>query len=365
MSKQKLAKLNYIDAIRGIAIIMVVMHHAAQQGTIHLPHILAVFLSLGTRGVQLFFIASAFTLFRSYQYRSALEKQPTRNFFIRRIFRIAPAYYLAIIYYTYHESFGGKFWFGAQPFISVYNTISNILFVHGVSPYWINSLVPGGWSITVEMMFYTIFPLLFLKIKTIKDAFVFLIFSLLFKIIIQEILIYNYYISSDFLWKIFLFYYFPSQLPIFALGIIMYFLIQNIQDIYTVSLKIKVLTVILIALQIGTSFNFLFFNHIVFGVLFVLFGIFLSNGKLSFLSISVIRYIGKISYSMYILHFIVISWLSKFNLIDFSQNYLINYVLKVSLILVITITMSTISYKLIEEPFQKIAKKLILKLEAI
>ena len=59
MNDIKLGKLHYIDAMRGIAILMVVIHHSAQQGTVKMPHGLSVFLSLGTRGVQLFFIASA------------------------------------------------------------------------------------------------------------------------------------------------------------------------------------------------------------------------------------------------------------------------------------------------------------------
>jgi len=32
------------------------------------------------------------------------------------------------------------------------------LFVHGFHPQTINSVVPGGWSIAVEMTFYAVFP---------------------------------------------------------------------------------------------------------------------------------------------------------------------------------------------------------------
>lgn len=32
------------------------------------------------------------------------------------------------------------------------------LFVHGFHPQSINSVVPGGWSIAVEMTFYAVFP---------------------------------------------------------------------------------------------------------------------------------------------------------------------------------------------------------------
>ncbi|MEN3322508.1 acyltransferase [Mariniflexile soesokkakense] len=363
MSVTKLEKLNYIDAIRGLAIIMVVMHHTAQQGFVKIPHAVAVFFSLGSRGVQLFFIASAFTLFRSYKNRSLAENMPTRNFFIRRFFRIAPIYYLAILYYIFHESLGARYWLGTQPYISIYNKISNILFLHGFSPYWTNTLVPGGWSIAVEMMFYVVFPFLFFRIKTINNAFVFLNVSLIFKLIFQEILSYNQLMASDFLWNEYLFYYFPCQLPIFALGIIMFFLIQDSKSIRQVSNKVIIFLLVLLPLQIGSALDFLYLNHIIFGIIFVFFGVLLSKGKFRFLNIPLIRYIGKISYSMYIFHFIVISWLAKYHLMDFFDNYLINYVTRLLLVLFISIIVSKISYSLVEVPFQKFAKRIISKME--
>jgi peptidoglycan/LPS O-acetylase OafA/YrhL len=359
----KLEKLNYIDAIRGIAILMVIVHHTAQQGTINAPYPISVILSLGTRGVQLFFIASAFTLFRSYKNRNSFEKSPTKNFFIRRFFRIAPIYYLAIIYFILHQYINVPYWLGNQPYISVYNKISNILFLHGFSPYWINSLVPGGWSIAVEMMFYALFPFLFLKIKTINDAFIFLNITLIFKLIFQEFFNYFQFIPSNYLKREFLFYYFPSQLPVFAMGIIMFFLIENIKSLDKVSIKIKLITFFLLLLQVGSTFDFLYLNHLVFGILFLIFGILLSKGKLSFITNSLIRYIGKISFSMYIIHFIVISWLKYFNLIDFTNNYFINYLTRFSLIVTVSMFISTITYKLVEIPFQNFAKSLIRKME--
>lgn len=45
-----------------------------------------------------------------------------------------------------------SYWQASQPNITIGNVISNF-YCHGLSPYWINSLVPGGWSITVEMFF--------------------------------------------------------------------------------------------------------------------------------------------------------------------------------------------------------------------
>jgi len=363
MNVVKIQKLDYIDVIRGIAILMVVITHTAQQGIVKLPHALSVFLSLGARGVQLFFIASAFTLFRSYTQRNRNEKSPVKNFFIRRFFRIAPIYYLGILYYLIRITYNLPYWQGNQIVITKFNIISNFFYCNGLSPYWINSVVPGGWSITVEMFFYILFPFLFKRIRNINSAFIFLNLSLVIKLVLQEIFQYSNFISDAYLWREFLFYYFPSQLPIFALGIILYFLIENADNIKLVKTKNFTFLFILLPLQIGSKFDFLYLNHIIFGIIFIGFAIFLSKGKFNFLSQSFIRYIGKISFSIYIIHFIVIAWLAKFHLIDFCDNYLINFMLRFTVVLLLSVFISTLSYRIIEIPFQNLAKRLILKAE--
>jgi len=364
MNVIKLEKLDYIDTIRGMAILMVIITHTAQQGVVKLPHILSVFFSFGARGVQLFFIASAFTLFRSYEKRNKMEKSLLKNFFIRRFFRIAPIYYLGIIYYIFRIMYNLPYWMGSQSHITKSNIISNFFYCHGFSPYWINSFVPGGWSITVEMFFYILFPFLFKRIKNINSAFIFFNVSLLIKLILQEIFQYANFISDAYLWREFLFYYFPSQLPIFVLGIILYFLIENLDNVKLVKTKNIVCLFVLLPIQIGSKFDFLYVNHLIFGIIFVVFALVLSKEKLSFLSKSFIRYIGKISFSIYIIHFIVIAWLAKFHLIDFYDNYLINFMLRFILILFFSTLISTLTYSVIEIPFQSLAKRIIIKAES-
>ncbi len=362
MKNRKIEKLHYIDAIRGIAILMVLITHTAQQGVVKVPNELSVIFSLGARGVQLFFIASAFTLFRSYKSRG-VERRPRENFFIRRFFRIAPVFYLGILYYIIRIKFDLPFWLGQQSYISNWNIWSNFFFLHGLSPYWINSFVPGGWSITVEMMFYMLFPFLFKKIKNYNDALIFLNVSLIVKLFFQEFLQYFVSIPDALIWREFLYYYLPCQLPIFALGLVMYFVIENRSVLADLNSKMILLFLVLLPLQIGSHFDFLYLNHIIFGVLFVFFGFLLSKGKLKFFSNVVTRYVGKISFSIYIIHFIVISWLARFNLVDFCDYYLLNFLIRFLVITSLSVVLSSLSYNWIEIPFQNFAKKLISKRE--
>src|SRR3954453_3371021 len=91
-------KLTFIEALRGYAILGVVLTHSTQKLT-DLPHWLHNIGIQGARGVQLFFIVSAFTLFYSLSRKYETHSLEVKDFFIRRFFRIAPAFYAAFLFY--------------------------------------------------------------------------------------------------------------------------------------------------------------------------------------------------------------------------------------------------------------------------
>jgi len=340
---------------------MVIIVHANQHGSVVMPKLFSIFLSLGSRGVQLFFVASAITLFLSLNRRLAIEGNLTFNFFLRRFFRIAPMYYLGIIYYIFQDGLGERYWLGDQHTITVSNIISNITFLNGINPYWITSLVPGGWSITVEMMFYFFIPFLFKYIKTFNQAINFLILSLIIKLVLQEILLLNFFDVLERLLREYLYFYFPSQLPVFAIGIVVYFLIFRDNKLNEINNYKSLLIFVLILAQVGIKIDVLFVNHILFAILFGILTFFLSKGILTFLINKATMFLGKISYSLYLVHFAVIYWLGYYNCLDFNKNYLINFFMKLTVIVIISSIISLFTYNLIEIRFQRIANRIIKK----
>lgn len=91
-----LKRFDFIDALRGFAVLGVVMVHTGQ----YIPDLPSWFRNItdnGAYGVQLFFILSAFTLYLSMEKRGQLGDS-NLNFFIRRYFRIAPLFYLALFF---------------------------------------------------------------------------------------------------------------------------------------------------------------------------------------------------------------------------------------------------------------------------
>jgi peptidoglycan/LPS O-acetylase OafA/YrhL len=356
-------KLDYIDALRGLAILGVIMVHTNLYGSFNLPNSIGHIIAQGARGVQLFFLVSAFTLFLSFKNRSMIEKSPIRNFFLRRFFRIAPMYYIGIAYYLCLDDLGLRYLLGDSTNITIPIIISNFIFLHGFNPYWINSLVPGGWSIGVEMLFYAILPFVFSKVKNLNQAFNFFIFSTVAKLLLQLFFMKFQLISDDRIWSRFLFLYFPNQLPIFSLGILMYFIIIENESLSNISGKsILVFSSMLLA-HLCSGIQFILPNHILFGIGLLLLGLALSKFRFIGFVNPIVIYIGKISFSMYLVHFAVLHWLKSLNFLDYLGNGTLNYIARFSFVSILTIIVSSIFYKIIEVPFQEIGKRIIIRLE--
>jgi peptidoglycan/LPS O-acetylase OafA/YrhL len=143
-------KLDYVNALRGIAILMVLTVHAGQYVEVVEP-----VTRWGARGVQLFFVASAFTMVMSWRRRN----DGAIPFYVRRIFRIAPLFWLGILFYVS---------IAPATAFEVWHIVATATFTHGLFPQTISFVVPGGWSIANEMMFYAIFPLLMLLIGGVR-----------------------------------------------------------------------------------------------------------------------------------------------------------------------------------------------------
>src|SRR5580658_7481349 len=92
---------DYIDALRGYAILMVIAVHTAQSFP-DLPNPLAEVLKQGARGVQLFFVTSALTLSMSWVARH----ESAADFYTRRLFRIAPMFWIAIVFFLWLNGTG-------------------------------------------------------------------------------------------------------------------------------------------------------------------------------------------------------------------------------------------------------------------
>jgi len=352
-------KYQYIDSLRGIAILLVILGHVGNllgsKINSFFPDFLTRFINNGHLGVQLFFVVSAFTLMLSYQNRKS-EERATQKFFIRRYFRIAPMYYLGILYFTFQAFLGFDFSNLHWENLSIPNMVSNLLFIHGFIPSYINNYVPGGWSITVEFTFYFILPFLCTKITSLNRAIVFTLFSLLFSTFIQYILKGTYFDSNNYL-DLFFF----NQLPVFALGILAYWIITNKDDVIkTSTLAFLAFTVFIYIYIENVPYNF------VYSLIYFLLILILSKKSYHVLSNKVLAHIGKVSFSMYIVHFVVMSnhnkWLFWLDINDTKSAYL-SFIFTFGILFAVSYIISYFTYKYIEVSGQNLGRKLIKKLD--
>jgi exopolysaccharide production protein ExoZ len=146
-----------LDLLRGVAILLVVLVHCAQVTTSMVPGLGWFGTHYGELGVSLFFIVSGYTMMLTFGDR--VDLAAISAFYLRRAFRIVPLFWAAIflnLLLTKGEGF--KAW--APAGISASDILLTFSFLHWSSVTAFNSVVPGGWSIAVEMQFYLLFPLI-------------------------------------------------------------------------------------------------------------------------------------------------------------------------------------------------------------
>src|SRR5476649_325136 len=154
-------RIAVIDALRGVAIGLVVWYHVWQitwqPAAIPFTGIsLQSFAETGFLGVTLFFFISGFVLALPYvEARLATRPFPTvRHFFERRFFKIVPSYVLSMVvmlaigYQTYPS-----FWPAAK------DILFHLLFIHNWFASTDGTINGVMWSLATEVQFYFIFPL--------------------------------------------------------------------------------------------------------------------------------------------------------------------------------------------------------------
>ncbi len=168
-----------IEALRGVAALTVVAHHSwalsnqprwswSLEWLSWLPFVtpdsrFPVYLvveGFGLWGVMLFFMLSGYLLADTF-WRS--EPADLRVYFIRRFFRIAPAYYVCVgLLFLFFA--GHRLVFSEQ---GAKQLLANATFTHYLFPGTSSSLNVNGalWTLTIEMLLYAFLPIMALLVR--------------------------------------------------------------------------------------------------------------------------------------------------------------------------------------------------------
>lgn len=343
-------RLHYLDAIRGIAVLMVLTLHSTELSDISgFPAIMSRFITSGKFGVQLFFVVSGFTLF----FTLAQENKTKLNFYVRRFFRIAPAYYVAILAYSWYNNN-----WGVGPLL-------NFMFLHGFSPKYINSIVPGGWSIGIEMFFYLLVPYLFSYINDLPKAIYFLVFSFIIKTLAYYLLKLPILesLATD---GSFIYFWFPNQLPAFAMGFVLFFILYRKTEFSTQLTSSLLIFFGMVLLSIVINFP-LFSEHLLVALIFTLIiAVIARSNPIAWLENKLLLFIGRISYSAYLCQYMNIFLIKKikfYNLIPstVAGNTYLNFSLNLLILSAFTCIVAYCLFTCIEKPFQKLGMRIIHK----
>jgi peptidoglycan/LPS O-acetylase OafA/YrhL len=171
-------RIYFLDAMRGIAALMVVYFHYSTNFLKHYPEYSGANESLikfkyGGAGVELFFIISGFVILMTLE-----RSKKLKDFVVSRISRLYPPYWFALIFTSIsllilpitH----------ADP-LSLAQKLANILMFH--TWFGIPNIDGVYWTLGLELVFYTLMALLFVyKLHNKLGSVVFWIFNVLFLI---------------------------------------------------------------------------------------------------------------------------------------------------------------------------------------
>lgn len=354
-------KLSHIDQLRGVAILLVLLVHVCQsQGTV--SPLLYIISDFGKIGVQLFFFLSAYTLCLSFSNGRDLS---TGNFYIRRYFRIAPLYYTGILVYYLISGVPALHSNGALSHAESYtmsNVVANLLFVHGMVPPANNGIVPGGWSIGTEMLFYAMFPAIYFVYSRYRSVRSIILIPILAFLMANAFAVVAYYAGAQVFSDLFYYYFILNQLPVFTVGLSYFFLekagyfkASRMFSVLTFAVLISIAFVAMYKLDHNISLS-IFVASLSFCFLFTFF-------KQSNFKFRLLARIGQLSFSIYIFHFLFAWPLSTALAARLSMHlhpYLV-YAICYVVVLMLSMMVATISEYLIEKPGIDLGKQLIRK----
>ncbi len=345
----------FLDGFRGYAILLVIFGHLNME-----------YLFLAQFGVTLFFFVSGFLITKLLIAEFSKTKTISlKDFYLRRLFRLYPALIFFLIVTLL------AIWI-AQYQLVVLDIVAGLFYFTNYYLVYFPPAVPDNypltakilWSLSVEEHFYLIFPFIFLLFYKINNRrfLYFLGASLVFFFLLRVGL---WLRSTDIIFTFNETYYTTHTRAdsilygCFSALLLYAYNTTIVSKWYVRILKVAFVpllatVVLLVSQRYEAAWYQITVKHSWTGFLLCLVvpAFLFVNGKSWIASIftnKFILYIGKLSYSLYLFHWVSLKFISTY----YSEHHLIWY----TLVIAATFILAVISYHFIERPFLQLRRK--------
>lgn len=365
-----------LNAIRFFAALLVIIHHIERtKYKFDLPNVYTnSFIGgvFGQVGIILFFVLSGFLitylLLEEYRYSGTIS---IKGFYMRRVLRIWPLYYLIIILGLYilpHIAFmympgyteyvGNNLGAKSALYLTFFSNIAHILYEH--VPYSSQT-----WSVGVEEQFYLIWPLLMLFAISRKKIVTVLLSFICIYLVLKAIIVYRYAMDMNNIDSMNLWLYWDHfSIDCMAIGAIGAYLLffkkeRVLNFLFNRYVQFTVYAVLAVVILRGWTVPW--FNKEFYAIMFVVVILNLAANPKTVLNLEYkpLNYLGKISYGLYMYHNIMIMIVLKLVLITglFNVSSLIGGVVFHVFCLMASILISALSYEYFEKRILKMKTK--------
>lgn len=326
----------YLDALRGIACLIVL-----------LAHILSTIPSVGIRvsgcgkiGVWLFFVLSGFFVYYPWvKNNKKFNWKDAFSFYIKRFFRIYPVYLVVLLVCIFLK------------YVTTIDALKHLLLLQGYGHFW---------AIPVEVKFYLIIPVVLIIFTRIKKIYS-LALALLATTGLSVLFPYTTYNENS----ICLFWY----LPVLLLGMCTALAFVKLKDDKCIACDlVAILLVIFMVFLIPgvrervfgiQPDKYLQNKYLYISIIWIIILLCIKKSvylRLKLEKIRVLQFIGKISYSIYLIHYIVL---------NYANLYIKNSWIKSVVVISISIALAALSERFIERNAIKAGKLLASKIRRI